>query len=237
MPSVSRVLEVLADPSLTAKVLRHRGIAWYRRVVLRDEFSVAIHQWFRDRGDESLRLAYELDATSVVFDLGGYRGDFAAEIVDRFGSRVYVFEPVRAFYLACAKRFESVPQVQCFNYGLMGTSGSFGISLEDNGSSIVKGAGAAPIETVRVESFKSVVEELGVGQIDLLKINIEGGEYEVVRHLITTGLIAHVRHLQVQFHDFIPDARSLRDALRKDLRSTHRESWNYPFVWESWERT
>jgi FkbM family methyltransferase len=204
--------------------------------VLRDEFSIAIRQWFRDRGDETLRLQYALNPACVVFDLGGYRGDFAAEIVGRFGSRVYVFEPVRAYYLACVQRFAGSPQVQCFNYGLMATAGSFGISLEENSSSIVKDAGAAPTEIVRVESFQAVVDELGVGEIDLLKINIEGGEYEVVRHLISTGLIARVRHLQVQFHDFIPDARVLRDALRHDLRSTHRESWNYPFVWESWER-
>ncbi|HYW50498.1 MAG TPA: FkbM family methyltransferase, partial [Gemmatimonadaceae bacterium] len=198
--------------------------------------SIAIHQWFRDRGDETLRLAYPLDAASVVFDLGGYRGDFAAQVVERFGCRVFLFEPVRQFHAACERRFAGDARVTCFNFGLMAAAGEFRISLEENGSSIVKESGEAPGETVRVEAFADVVQEHGIAQIDLLKVNIEGGEYDVLRHLVDTGLIDRVRHLQVQFHDFIPDAVRMRDTLRADLARTHRESWNYPFVWESWER-
>jgi len=31
--------------------------------------------WFAVNGDQTLRLNYDLDANSLVFDLGGYKGD------------------------------------------------------------------------------------------------------------------------------------------------------------------
>jgi len=234
--SVSRILKVLADPPQAVRVLRHRATSWYRRTIQRDPFSVAIHHWFRDHGDETLRLDYPLDRESVVFDLGGYRGDFAADMAGKFGCRVHLFEPVKTFHDACAQRFDNDELVTCHHFGLMGTAGEFRISLEEDGSSIVAERSSAPGETVRVEAFADVVGSLGVATIDLLKINIEGGEYDVLRHLVDTGLIERVRFIQVQFHDFIPHAVRMRNALRTDLARTHSESWNYPFVWESWER-
>jgi len=36
-----------------------------------------VQRWFSDGGDYELRLDYNLDDESVVFDLGGYQGWFA----------------------------------------------------------------------------------------------------------------------------------------------------------------
>ena len=41
------------------------------------------------------------------------------------------------------------------------------------------------------------------GKIDLLKINIEGGEYEVLENLIENDLIKNIDNIQIQFHDFV----------------------------------
>lgn len=71
--------------------------------------------------------------------------------------------------------------------------------------------------------------------IDLVKIDIEGGEYDVLPQLIETGLISRIRFLQIQFHRFVDGAVQKRENLREHLRKTHTESWCYPFIWESWE--
>ena len=47
--------------------------------LLRDEFTIAVSKWRKDLG-ESWRHNYSLTKDSIVFDLGGYRGDFAYEI-------------------------------------------------------------------------------------------------------------------------------------------------------------
>ena len=33
-----------------------------------------VDRWFADRGDQTLRLDYDLNENSVVLDLGGYHG-------------------------------------------------------------------------------------------------------------------------------------------------------------------
>ena len=54
--------------------------------------------WFRDCGDQTKRLDYDLDENSVVFDLGGYEGQWASDIFSRYCCTVYVFEPVKPYY-------------------------------------------------------------------------------------------------------------------------------------------
>ena len=55
--------------------------------------------WVRDNGDHTLRLDYDLNEDSIVFDVGGYRGDFTSAIFNKYNCNVYVFEPVSASIL------------------------------------------------------------------------------------------------------------------------------------------
>lgn len=217
-----------------------RALKWLRNFylshIVRDEVHLMALRWLKDNGDKTLRLDYPLTEESVVFDLGGYKGDFTQEIVNRFDCKVYLFEPVRAFYEICRNRFADNSKVQCFNFGLSSQSGSFFISKEDNASSIVKGGGVAAGEEVRIESFARFVDLNSVSTIDLLKVNIEGGEYDVLPQAINTGYVANIRFLQIQFHNFINGAEQKRAQIRNDLTRTHSEMWNYPFIWESWSR-
>ena len=198
---------------------------------------LAVRRWRLDRGDETRRLDYPLNSESIVFDLGGYKGDFAAEIVKNFNCRVYLFEPVAAYAQICRERFQSNPKVQTFAFGLGATDATFAITLEENASSIAKITGTnAPTETATVREFGAFCRDHQIDHIDLIKINIEGSEYDVLENLIATGFIRNIDHLQIQFHTFAPDAKARRERIRAALRQTHRESWNYYFVWESWHR-
>jgi hypothetical protein len=93
-----------------------------------------------------------------------------------------------------------------------------------------------PVEKVRLRAFSDFLAETGLPKVDLLKINIEGGEFPLLEHLIASGLINKVIHLQIQFHDFFPDATARRERIRLLLTRTHVEQWNFPFIWESWKR-
>ena len=68
-----------------------------------------------------------------------------------------------------------------------------------------------------------------------MKINIEGGEYDLLEHLIETGFVKNIFDLQIQFHDFIPNARGRMENIQKKLKKTHKLSYQYEFVWESWK--
>ena len=42
--------------------------------------------------------------------------------------------------------------------------------------------------------------------------------------------------IQVQFHNFIPDAENLRNRLQEKLLKTHKLTYNFDFVWENWQK-
>lgn len=207
-----------------------------RREILRDPFLLEVKRWKANRGDETLRLDYPLGADSVVMDLGGYHGDFADAIFSRFGSRVFVYEPLPAFFAYCVERFRGNEQITCLPYGLAATAGHFDLAERDDGTSFVHHAPTDRIVRAELRPVVGEIERLGLACVDLLKINIEGGEFDVLPALIDSGLIGRVRYLQVQFHNFVPGAENRRNEIRAALARTHREQWNYEFVWESWSR-
>ena len=43
-------------------------------------------------------------------------------------------------------------------------------------------------------------------------------------------------NIQIQFHNFVEQAKNRREEIRSQLENTHIEAWNYTFVWESWVR-
>lgn len=209
----------------------------YRRFILRDRFLMEASRWFMDRGDETLRLDYPLNQDSVVFDLGGYKGDFAYEISKKFGCKIFVFEPVLDFHEMCVDRFKGNKSITCMNYGLSSRSGHLDINLSENSSSFFSATGSeGGKQRVKIESIADCIRKLEIKRISLMKINIEGGEFDVLPELIASGDIARIDYLQIQFHNFVADAAKRRAEIRATLLETHKEMWNYDFVWESWER-
>jgi FkbM family methyltransferase len=224
------------QPRRIPKALINRILWLCRLYILRDEYTVVVNRWNKEQSDSKLRLLYPLNSESIVFDLGGYKGDYAAEINERYGCSVYVFEPVRRFYMDCVARFESNEKIKCFNYGLSNENGSFFINDSDDSSSLIRGNPHGNYEKVNIKSFSNELKELGIKQIDLLKINVEGSEFLILPDIISNDLVSQINYLQIQFHTFFPNSKFLRNEIRKKLSETHEEQWNYPFVWESWKR-
>ena len=103
----------------------------------------------------------------------------------------------------------------------------------DASSSLLEGAETA---AARVRRFSDVLREEGWSEIALMKINIEGGEYDLLEHLLDEGLADRVRNFQVQFHDFIEDAAVRMKGIQEKLARTHQLTYFFPFIWENWER-
>lgn len=215
--------------------IQNKLIFVYRRYILREPFLLEVARWFKDKGDETLRLDYPLTKESIVFDLGGYHGDFAAAIHERYGCKVYIFEPVPEFYQKCVTRFLGNQKIVCLNYGLSSADSWLDIGMAENASSFASPHAKGAMQRVQVRSVVECIRDLGIDRIDLMKINIEGGEFDVVPAIIESGDIRKVQYLQVQFHNFVDHAAKRRAAIRTQLANTHTEMWNYDFVWESWK--
>jgi FkbM family methyltransferase len=231
------VKKAIAQPSKVPTAILNRLRGFYKLYVTKDEFTVAVNKWFKDNGDELLRLDYPLTEESIVFDLGGYKGDFAYEINKKYGCYVYLYEPVKKFYEECVERFKGNTKIKCLNYGLSNENGNFFIGDNDDGSSIIRNNKSDNREQILIKDFIEEFKSLQIAGVDLLKINIEGPEFLILPHIISNNIIQCVEHIQVQFHDFYPNAIELRKEIRNSLSKTHIEKWNYPFVWESWSKT
>jgi FkbM family methyltransferase len=195
--------------------------------------NTAHQNWLRDNGDPVLRLNYPLDKDSLVLDIGGYEGSWSQAIYDKYGCNVNIYEPVKSFFTKISNSFEDTDKVKVFNVGVAAESGDAVIFIPENGkdsSNIFLGEGAK--ETIKLESIVELIPE---GGVDLLKLNIEGCEYDLLDCLIDNNLHLKVKNIQIQFHDFFPDSKERRDKIRESLKGSHKETYCYPFIWENWE--
>lgn len=193
-------------------------------------------KWYAIDGDQTLRLgSLDLNAESLVFDLGGYDASFTVEVFARYGCRVWLFEPCRTFFDPIQARLRHNPRLRLFPFGLAGSTRTEQVAIHGAGTSVFRtGDKTEPIDLVRAADF---FDREGVPQVDLLKVNIEGGEYELLDHLIETGLIARVQDVQVQFHeDVLPDSDRRMRAIQDGLKTTHSAVWQHEWVWEHWRR-
>jgi FkbM family methyltransferase len=190
-------------------------------------------QWFRDNGDKTLRLNYDLDENSLVFDIGGYEGQWASDIFSKYCCTIHIFEPVAEFADKIERRFSRNKRIFVHKFGLSNQSKQTSILLAQDGSSLFKqGKERVEVALVRAEDF---MRKSDIQNIDLMKINIEGGEYDLLEHLIDTGFVKHIKNIQVQFHDFIPNAEQRMRRIQERLQQTHSLTYQYPFVWENWK--
>lgn len=195
-------------------------------------FKTEVARWFIDRGDLTHRINYDLKPDSIVIDIGGYKGDWAEAIISKYKCYIYIFEPVRSFYEYIYDRFSDNNKVFIYKFGLGPRTETVDIGVNNDASSLF-------IETSNIEKISIMACEIFLDKmpnIDLIKINIEGGEYDLLNHLIKKDLISRLRNIQVQFHTFVPDCVDKRQAIRCELSKTHKLTYNYDFVWENWEK-
>ena len=200
---------------------------------------VEFEKWFREDGDRTRLLGHNLSDESIVFEVGGYLGNFTNNLFNKFNCRIYVFEPVRDFYEKLCDRFKNNEKITIFNYGLANKNAEIYMKVDgDNGENstilereIIQNS---KNEKVILKRIDDVMEENNIKCVDLLNINIEGGEFDLLNYLITTPVIYQIENIQVQFHDFVKNAETKRNIIHTKLYNTHRITYNYDFVWENW---
>lgn len=195
-------------------------------------FYVAFRQWKTDKM-ESVRMQFSsIQASSVVFDVGGFQGNWAADIHDRYGAQIHIFEPHPTFAAGIRKRFEGNSAITTHDFALGSSEGV--LSLSDDGDASSSFGAAEHGISGRIEPVSRFFANTDIPRIDLMKVNIEGGEYDLLPALIAADIMPRIAILQVQFHLYSADDIARRDAIRTKLAETHVCDWNYDFVWEQW---
>jgi FkbM family methyltransferase len=180
-----------------------------------------------------------IDESSVVLDVGAFTGKWAQNIVDRYNPTIYAFEPNPESFARLESKAATNPKIKPLQYGLGDREATVDFTLNGLGSSMYdersENADARRIQ-VRIAAIDKVWEELALGDVDLMKINIEGAEFPLLACMISAGLLARVDCFLIQFHEWHPGAHEKRRQIQAALSKSHRQEWNYDFVWEKWLR-
>lgn len=178
-----------------------------------------------------------IDSGSLVVDVGAFRGEWAEPIWEKYQPTIHCFEPAPTACERLAQKFAGNGNVHVHRFGLGGRDSIASLSLRGPGSSIYGAPTQFGSVEVRIRDVVDVLEELGIDEIDLLKVNIEGGEYDLLDRLEEAGWLPRIRLVLVQFHEWHPKAYRRRRKTRRALQRHHEEVWGYPWVWEYWRRT
>jgi FkbM family methyltransferase len=190
--------------------------------------------------DPSIMYNFDnLTSEGLAVDVGAFEGKWSREVHARHGCAIDAFELSPEFFGVLDEVAAEVPGMRVHEYGLGRADETVKVSMTHLGSSVFDSPRSGDDTTWidgRLRDVAEVWSELCWDRVAVMKLNIEGGEYDVLDRLIETGLHARIDTIFVQFHEWIPGAYSRRRAIRRALRATHDEQWCYPWVWEKWTR-
>lgn len=203
--------QALTDLKMTPRILvrKFRSFVYKRRV---DK---------RGKKHDNQKQLNRAGIRKIFIDAGAHAGESISVFLDEHpalaGSTVYLFEP-NPEYAAVLKEMESHSNYQIiYRPEAVWTKNeelSFYIANDqwgDYGSTLLadkkeKLALDRPLKVKAIDFAEFLKSNVSADDYVVVKLDIEGAEYQVIEHLIRTGTINLVNELRVEWHDsFFPD--------------------------------
>lgn len=172
----------------------------------------------------------KLESGDVAIDCGANIGMVTKRMAKR-GVEVYAFEPNPHAFEVLKNRFKNNSSVTCINKGVHNKKGNFKLFMHENaednpvlwsvGSSMIEDKGNVSNSNyvlAEVVDLIEFIEKIGK-RIKVLKMDVEGVEYDILNTLIDSGIIRNIDNILVEAHeDKIPslmdDALSVRSKIK-----------------------
>ncbi|HIA03842.1 MAG TPA: FkbM family methyltransferase [Myxococcales bacterium] len=145
----------------------------------------------------------------IVYSFGiGEDISFDRAMIEKYGCRVFAFDPTPKS-IKWVEQSDLPSQFSFYPVGLGAQNGSATFYLPKNkehvSGSMVTHNNLDETSAIEVEmkSFTTIVDELGHDYIDVVKMDIEGAEYDVLESLLNTPV--KIRQLLIEFHDRFVD--------------------------------
>lgn len=142
-----------------------------------------------------------------AIDIGANVGLFTQWILDRFGSdtKVIAVEPNFKAAEAFERMHSEKSNVTLNRLAIWNKSGEELEMLVDPGNSLVSSIegtaqGYSVTQKVYTKTLMDLISENSLDEVDLLKIDVEGAEYDIFE-VLTTDDIRKFKHLLVEFHN------------------------------------
>jgi FkbM family methyltransferase len=178
-----------------------------------------------------------LNGQSIVYSGGvGRDTSFEHGLVQQFGCSVVLMDPSPTGRETMALAANQIPQFKYMPVGLAGNCGTLRLAPPkhpEEGSWFKHASDDNTIE-VPCEDLATQMQKNGHRQIDLLKIDIEGAEYEVLDDLLDKRL--PVKQVLVEFHhDILPGikrqktVRAILKMIAAGYKLLNQEGANHTF--------
>lgn len=179
---------------------------------------------------EKLKFTTEFASNGLVLDIGAYLGDFVYKLSKlKPGMTFKAYEPVPEFYEKCVSRFNEKKNIEVFPYAVTCDGRDIYFSIDGPRSKAEASENNPVYRSLSVDQIM-----VGIDEVELLKMNIEGMEYECLIRLFENGEIRKIRHLLIQFHNFNLEHEQvyakIQTLLEKDFTSLFKFKWK----WELW---
>ncbi|KKS56013.1 MAG: Methyltransferase FkbM family, partial [Candidatus Magasanikbacteria bacterium GW2011_GWA2_42_32] len=89
-----------------------------KKFIPKSRFEKTVAKFKEDNRKHGLMLNYDLNENSLVFDVGGYKGQGASDLFSMYLPTIYIFEPRAEYAQAMEKRFKKNNKIKVFNFGL-----------------------------------------------------------------------------------------------------------------------
>jgi FkbM family methyltransferase len=180
-------------------------------------------------------INYKFDEDSLVFDVGGYDGKWAEIIFNKYRCNIYIFEPVAYYYNIIKNKFKDNDKIKIFNIGLSNENKEEKIYISGDSSSIHKKV-SNKTENIQLVAIDTFIIDNDIKNVNLMKLNIEGEEYNLIEKLIYTNKVSVFNNLLIQFHKISDDSEKRRNNIREEFIKTHTLTYDCDFVFENWKK-
>lgn len=140
---------------------------------------------------------------SIVYSFGvGEDASFDIALIERFGLTIHAFDPTpKAIHWVKSQGFAD--SFVMHEYGVASFDGNASFHPPENPNYVShtlleKSSTKAQTISVPVKRLSTIMKELGHDHIDILKMDIEGAEYEVITDMRKSGI--RPEQILVEFH-------------------------------------
>tara|TARA_Y100000361_G_C11155462_1_gene343819 strand:- start:499 stop:1128 length:630 start_codon:yes stop_codon:yes gene_type:complete len=145
--------------------------------------------------------------SSTVIDIGANEGQEIEALLPTY-CEIHSFEPHPMFFKELHKKYISLPNIHLNQSAAWKSDGKMklyykrGISARNGGASLIKDKMNLDLQlNVEVKCIDIAKYISGLNKdIDLLKIDAEGAEYEILNHLFETGAFQKIKNIYYEDH-------------------------------------
>lgn len=150
----------------------------------------------------------EINKDDTIIDIGANIGVFTLLCLSKGAKKIYSVEPVEKTFEVLNKNTINYNNVKIFNFGLSNFNKN--AIFSSNGWSSINSLYSnndqkIPVTLISAESFFNYIEE---ENIDIMKIDVEGSEYDIFESISDKNIL-RVNKFIMEFHKV--DGRNLKD--------------------------